>query len=215
MSNKRHEKTNNVLALIFTVLLAFALWFFLFSPWTKGMVNFWIAISLASLVLSIIALSRRKQIISELKINWQAIVAGIFIAAALWGVFWVGDKISSMMFSFEKSQVASIYSMRDGHSKWLIATLLLLIMGPAEEIFWRGYLQKTLQTIISPNAGFVTSVILYSLAHLWSFNFMLIMAALVAGLVWGTIYRFFPKSLPALIISHSLWDVMVFVVFPI
>lgn len=215
MSNKRHEKTNNVLALIFTVLLAFALWFFLFSPWTKGMVNFWIAISLASLVLSIIALSRRKQIISELKINWQAIVAGIFIAAALWGVFWVGDKISSMMFSFEKSQVASIYSMRDGHSKWLIATLLLLIMGPAEEIFWRGYLQKTLQTIINPNAGFVTSVILYSLAHLWSFNFMLIMAALVAGLVWGAIYRFFPKSLPALIISHSLWDVMVFVVFPI
>lgn len=215
MSNKRHEKTNNVLALIFTVLLAFALWFFLFSPWTKGMVNFWIAISLASLVLSIIALSRRKQIISELKINWQAIVAGIFIAAALWGVFWIGDKISSMMFSFEKSQVASIYSMRDGHSKWLIATLLLLIMGPAEEIFWRGYLQKTLQTIISPNAGFVTSVILYSLAHLWSFNFMLIMAALVAGLVWGAIYRFFPKSLPALIISHSLWDVMVFVVFPI
>lgn len=215
MSNKRHEKTNNVLALIFTVLLAFALWFFLFSPWTKGMVNFWIAISLASLVLSIIALSRRKQIISELKINWQAIVAGIFIAAALWGVFWIGDKISSMMFDFEKSQVASIYSMRDGHSKWLIATLLLLIMGPAEEIFWRGYLQKTLQTIISPNAGFVTSVILYSLAHLWSFNFMLIMAALVAGLVWGAIYRFFPKSLPALIISHSLWDVMVFVVFPI
>lgn len=215
MSNKRHEKTNNVLALIFTVLLAFALWFFLFSPWTKGMVNFWIAISLASLVLSIIALSRRKQIISELKINWQAIVAGIFIAAALWGVFWIGDKISSMMFDFEKSQVASIYSMRDGHSKWLIATLLLLIMGPAEEIFWRGYLQKTLQTIINPNAGFVTSVILYSLAHLWSFNFMLIMAALVAGLVWGAIYRFFPKSLPALIISHSLWDVMVFVVFPI
>lgn len=215
MSNKRHEKTNNVLALIFTVLLAFALWFFLFSPWTKGMVNFWIAISLASLVLSIIALSRRKQIISELKINWQAIVAGIFIAAALWGVFWIGDKISSMMFDFEKSQVASIYSMRDGHSKWLIAMLLLLIMGPAEEIFWRGYLQNTLQTIINPNAGFVTSVILYSLAHLWSFNFMLIMAALVAGLVWGAIYRFFPKSLPALIISHSLWDVMVFVVFPI
>lgn len=215
MSNKLHEKTYNVLALILTVLLAFAPWFFLFSPWTKGMVNFWIAISLASLVLSIIALSRRKQIISELNINWQSIVAGIFIAAALWGVFWIGDKVSSMMFDFEKSQVASIYSMRDGHSKWLIAMLLLLIMGPAEEIFWRGYLQKTLQTIINPNAGFVTGVVLYALAHLWSFNFMLIMAALVAGLVWGAIYRFFPKSLPALIISHSLWDVMVFVVFPI
>ena len=197
------------------VLLAFTLWFFLFSPWTKGMVNFWIAISLASLVLSIIALSIRKQIISELKFNWQSFVAGIFIAAALWGVFWLGDKISSMMFGFEKSQVASIYSMRDGHNKWLIAMLLLLIMGPAEEIFWRGYVQKTLQTIINPNAGLIIGVILYSLAHIWSFNFMLIMAALVAGLVWGAIYRFFPKSLPALIISHSLWDVMVFVVFPI
>ena len=215
MPNKCHENTYNVLTLIFMVLLAFALWFFLFSPWTKGMVNFWIAISLASLILSIIALSIRKQIISELKFNWQSFVAGIFIAAALWGVFWLGDKISSMMFGFEKSQVANIYSMRDGHNKWLIAMLLLLIMGPAEEIFWRGYVQKTLQTIINPNAGLIIGVILYSLAHIWSFNFMLIMAALVAGLVWGAIYRFFPKSLPALIISHSLWDVMVFVVFPI
>jgi membrane protease YdiL (CAAX protease family) len=44
---------------------------------------------------------------------------------------------------------------------------------------------------------------------------MLVMAALVAGAVWGFIYRICPKALPALIISHALWDALVFVIMPI
>ena len=47
------------------------------------------------------------------------------------------------------------------------------------------------------------------------FNFMLVMAALVAGAVWGLIYRLCPKALFALIVSHALWDVLVFVLIPI
>jgi len=55
----------------------------------------------------------------------------------------------------------------------------------------------------------------YALVHVWSFNFMLVMAALVAGMVWGLIYRINPKALPALVVSHALWDALVFVVWPI
>ena len=44
---------------------------------------------------------------------------------------------------------------------------------------------------------------------------MLVMAALVAGFVWGLLYRLRPDWLPALIISHAVWDACVFVVFPI
>jgi hypothetical protein len=41
------------------------------------------------------------------------------------------------------------------------------------------------------------------------------MAALVAGGVWGLIYRFCPKALPALVVSHAIWDALVFVIIPI
>lgn len=43
---------------------------------------------------------------------------------------------------------------------------------------------------------------------------MLIVAAGVVGGCWGLIYRFFPRSLTALIISHAVWDACTFVLFP-
>ena len=44
---------------------------------------------------------------------------------------------------------------------------------------------------------------------------MLVMAALVAGVVWGGLYRLYPRRMWAIIVSHAVWDVAVFVWFPI
>ena len=63
--------------------------------------------------------------------------------------------------------------------------------------------------------GFVVTTLIYALVHAGSLNFMLIMAALVAGAAWGLLYRLFPKNFAAIIISHALWDVAVFIWFPI
>lgn len=87
--------------------------------------------------------------------------------------------------------------------------------SPAEEIFWRGYIQKNLSLTWTPDRGFIITILIYSLVHLSKFNFMLIMAAAVAGFVWGLAYRFFPERLGAIIISHALWDCAVFIRFPI
>ena len=86
---------------------------------------------------------------------------------------------------------------------------------PAEEIFWRGYVQNALSKRWSPNVGFIVTTLVYALVHIWSFNFMLVMAALVVGAIWGLAYRLYPQKLGALIVSHAVWDVAVFVVFPI
>ena len=40
-------------------------------------------------------------------------------------------------------------------------------------------------------------------------------AAAVCGVCWGLFYRFFPRHLPALALSHALWDALAFVVAPI
>ena len=143
------------------------------------------------------------------------ILSGIGIAVGLWGIFWLGDKISSWLFDFARPQVDAIYGIKNGASPWLLSALLLVLIGPAEEIFWRGYVQHSLSLRFGQNAGFVIATALYASVHIPSCNFMLVMASLVVGVVWGLLYRFFPDRFPAVIVSHALWDAAVFVWLPI
>lgn len=196
------------------LLVAFVAWFWMFSPWTAEIFPLWPSMALVSVVLLLIAAPWRSR--GEASGGWgRQLLLGVAIAALLWGVFWVGDRVSSWLFDFARPQVEAVYSMRGGMPSWLVALQLLLLTGPAEELFWRGYVQRTLSARWNANAGFVVTTALYTLIHIWSFNFMLIMAALTCGLVWGGLYRLRPQWLPALVVSHGLWDACVFVVFPI
>ena len=207
--------------LLAAVLVAAAFWFYMFSPWTQGRPNFWLLMSSAAIVLSSLCLAftpDRKALLKVEKPVLQ-ILAGVAIAFALWGVFWIGDKLSALLFGFARAEVDAVYAMKTGLPGWGIALLLLLLIGPAEELFWRGYVQRTLSAILpgkrAADAALLITVAVYALVHIWSFNFMLVMAAMVAGAVWGLIYRLRPSLLPALIISHALWDALVFVIIPI
>ena len=139
--------------LIFTILLAAVLWTVMFSPWTAPFVNFWWMMTGSALTLSVFATLFNPGWWREVKWSLPNVLLGIGIAVALWGVFWLGDKVSSWMFDFARPQVDSIYGMKEGESPWLLAALLLLLIGPAEEIFWRGYVQRTLSKRWNPNAG--------------------------------------------------------------
>ena len=209
---------NSQFSILNSILVAAGLWFFMFSPWTAGLTNFWLTMTASALLLIFMAwrLGRDSQFsIFNFQFSIYQLLLGLALAAALWGVFWVGDKLSSLLFGFARGQVDSIYDMKTGLQPWLIALLLFLIIGPAEELFWRGFIQHELSLRWGENWGFVATTAIYTLIHLWSFNFMLIMAALVCGIVWGGIYRLKPKWLPALVVSHAVWDACVFVVFPI
>ena len=201
--------------LIFTILLAAVLWTVMFSPRTAPFVNFWWMMTGSALMLSGLATLFNPGWWREVRWNMPNVLLGIGIAVALWGVFLLGDKVSSWMFDFARPQVDSIYGMKEGESPWLLAALLLLLIGPAEEIFWRGYVQRTLSKRLNPNVGFVAATLIYALVHAGSCNFMLVMAALVVGAAWGALYRFFPNRFAAIILSHAVWDVAVFIFFPI
>lgn len=189
----------------------------MFSPWTAGIVNFWIEMSFSAIVLTSLVLTFSPDVKGLLREGKPAgqISAGIMIAVILWGVFWLGDFLSSRMFDFAPQQVGDVYSMKEGTAPWLVAVLLLLLIGPAEELFWRGYVQRTLTGLCGGDKAFILTTAVYALVHIWSFNFMLVMAALVAGAVWGFLYRLRPSLLPALIVSHAVWDALVFIILPI
>jgi membrane protease YdiL (CAAX protease family) len=205
--------------LVLSLLVAALLWFIMFSPWTSPHINFWPCMTASAIVLTCFAFAfgGSKSIGTESDLSGAktaTVLMGILIAASLWGVFWVGDKLSQLLFSFSRAQVNLIYNIKGNVSPTLLALLLLFVIGPAEEIFWRGYVQRTLSKYRSPFVAFLLTTACYTAVHLPSGNFMLIMAALVCGIVWGGLYWLMPQNLKAIIISHALWDAAAFVWLP-
>ncbi len=197
------------------LLAATVLWFLMFNPWITMPVDFWTMMTFSGCTLFMMALFIDRSWFEDIKISWSGFFVGIVLALVLWGIFWVGDKVATWIFPFARPQVDTIYNMKESQSEWIIGLLLLFIIGPAEEIFWRGFIQRNISHQWSVDMSFVVTLLVYGLVHIWKFNFMLVMAALVCGFVWGLAYRLWPKQLFALIVSHAVWDTLVFVVWPL
>jgi uncharacterized protein len=197
--------------LIATVILAASLWFVTFYlTWS----TFWIKISVSAASLAILSFWLQRGRKQDLKFNAAAFLLGLLSAAALYLIFWVGNAVATLLMSFAGQQVAGVYDKGAGTPMWLIALLLFFITGPAEEIYWRGYLQKNLMARFGQWQGWLLATVIYAGVHIWSFNFMLIGAAFVAGAFWGVMYLRI-KNLAPVIISHSIWSTVIFAVFPI
>lgn len=191
------------------------MWFVLFSPWTKSLINFWIGMTLfsASLALTSLVLARDKTAeIFEFKRSY--IWIGIISAAILYLIFFIGDMAVRSLFDFAKVEIENIYSTKSQASTIKIGLLLLFVIAPAEEIFWRGFVQRRYSERWGKWRGLVLAVMLYSLVHIWSFNLMLIAAAMVAGIFWSLLYLKYNSIVPG-IISHAVWDLFIFVIYPI
>lgn len=211
----KHQHTSAMKPVVFSVLWAFVLWTLMFAPFSAPFFNFWLVMTIAALSLSTCATIFMPQWWRRLRFSPSNILIGIGIAVVLWLFFWIGDKIASFLFSTARPEINAIYGIKGGISPYLLSLLLLFVIGPAEEIFWRGFVQERLSQRWGLNKGFIIATALYTSVHIASCNFMLIMAALVAGASWGLLYRFFPQRYTAIIVSHALWDAAVFVWFPI
>lgn len=186
----------------------------MFSPWTAHYVNFWLMMSISAVVLlTASTIIQRKDLAEIYGFKTSYILIGIFSAFVLYMVFFVGNFVASQLFSFARGQINGIYDLRKQSTPVVIGFLVFLI-GPAEEIFWRGVVQHTTAHRLNPIKGCLIASLLYALAHIWAFNFMLIMAALVCGLFWGLVYMKYRSLWPG-IISHALWDLFIFVLLPV
>lgn len=190
-------------------------WFFMFSPLTAGSVNFWLMMTIAAGSLTALALiSDRRELGRLYTFEPRWILIGLVSAAALYMLFLVGDRLSSLLFDFAKPQVSGIYSTRTQASPFIVGTLLLLWIGPAEEIFWRGFAQRRMAEALGRWRGYILTTTVYAAVHLWAFNFMLFMAALICGIFWGWMYMRYRSVWPGLI-SHAVWDLVIFVLLPV
>lgn len=194
------------------VCLAFAA-----VSWTAvfglGLINFWLGLGGAASVLAALSVFWGGAPFSRKEITVRNTLWGIAGAVALYAIFAMGRYVSLHILPFAGEQIGLIYTIRHEAHPTLIALVLLCITSPAEEIFWRGFLLRWSAGRFGAFRGWILASGLYMLVHLASGNFMLLGAALVAGLFWGLMYLGL-KSLYPCIISHALWTVGIFLLFP-
>lgn len=202
--------------MIVGLALAAPLWWIMF---VHPPLNFWILMAGSTLTLSIIGLTADPGMLRGW--NPRMIALGIGSALILWGVFWTGNELLQLINAHiyqilpERSmQLQSVYANRDAMPQPLLILLLAFPVGFGEEVFWRGLVQKQLQNRLSDRTGYAGAVALYTGVHLVTGNSLLIIAALVCGLYWGAIYWKTRSLVPALI-SHMIWDPLIFVLFPL
>jgi len=91
---------------------------------------------------------------------------------------------------------------------------MTLLIGPGEELFWRGFLQRRLQSHKGPFTGLLLSTAVYTLVHVGSGNLMLVLAAGICGLFWGYLYLR-TGSIVINVVSHTAWDIAIFLLLPL
>ena len=128
------QKQNNAF-IILSLIMATILWYVMFviKP-----INFWVEMSISILILVITAFLSGYRFPQLKKIEFRHVVIGVVSAVILYFVFYVGNIVSGYLFPFKDAQVLSVYSNRSQGSLVWIGLLLLFIIGPGEEIFWRG-----------------------------------------------------------------------------
>ena len=177
--------------------------------------NFWLKITTTVCVLCAGSFTAAGFPIRRLHHPVREAAIGIAAAVVLYGIFWLGDFVAASLFGFAPKQVEAIYAIKQLGHPWLVAAVLLLVTSPGEELFWRGYVLREAVKRWGEWRGFLVGAGVYGAVHIPSCNLMLVMAALVAGIFWCALCQWRKGDLTACIVSHALWTVGVFLVFPI
>src|SRR6202521_4221865 len=138
---------------------------------------------------------------------------GLGSAAGLYAIFQVGDRMARQIMPAGDREIGRIYELRTAAPRAAIATALGLVIGPGEELFWRGLVQRGLMRRYGRIRGTLIASSIYGGVHLVSANLTLTGAAATAGLYWGALYAKEQRLAP-LIISHVSWDIWIFLIAP-
>jgi CAAX protease family protein len=166
--------------------------------------RFWDRMTATGLTLGALALIGEPEA-RRVRIGPREAAFGLASAAALYAIFRGGDALARDAMPRGAQEIGEVYGLRALKPRDELGLRLGLVIGPAEELFWRGFVQA--------RAGFVSAAALYGGAHLVSENATLVGAATVAGAYWGLL-RALGMPLGALIVSHVAWDIWIFLVAP-
>ncbi len=174
--------------------------------------RFWQRMTATGLALGSVALAAEPEL-RRLKPKAKDVAQGLASAAGLYAVFQVGDRAARRIIPTGGEDIDHVYALRQLRSRPELAARLAFVIGPAEELFWRGLVQRRLGRRSGPWRGAALASAAYGGAHVATGNLTLIGAAGVAGAYWSALAAA-GLSMPALIVSHVAWDIWIFLIAP-
>jgi len=135
------------------------------------------------------------------------IAAGLAAAIALYGATAGVVAVLKLTWAPWADWAGRLLRWKEGHGPlFLWATLPVIVAG--EEFLWRGAVTRLAAERMGRAGGLLAGAAVYALAHLASFNPLLLAAAFLCGLFWGWLYLA-TDDLTAPLVCHLAWDVAV------
>ncbi len=176
--------------------------------------RFWQRMTATGVALGGLALATEPQLRARVRRPRQRDAAiGLGAAAGLYVVFRFGDRMARRIMPKGALEIDQAYALRALRPTPEIAARLAFVIAPAEELFWRGFVQRRLQRKLGRWKGAAVASWVYGGAHLATANLTLVGAATTAGAFWSALEAA-GVSMPALIASHVAWDVWIFLLQP-
>ena len=151
---------------------------------------------------------------SKLKFSGLRIAIGAATAVLLYGIFFLGN-LAVMNLNLPGIQATNEQTIYGLFSNVPLPLLVIVLALDAIgfEYYFRGNLQQQFSNKIGVGAVFLVAVIDAAI-HISTLNPLFPATVIIADSVWGLNY-YFTKDLYSNIVSHFVWDLLIFVVFPI
>lgn len=174
--------------------------------------SFWISFSLALFVMLLYAL------IFE-RINWEkptrklcriGIISGVY----LYLLFFLGKQMIFVLYPTLLIELENLYRIVKPVQLWHYFVLFLIVI-PSEEIFWRGFIfQQLTNWRLKPTIAILLATLFYTTANIFAGSTLLLVATIMAGIVWSTLYHY-TKNIWTVLLSHVIFDLLLLVLFPL
>ncbi len=185
---------------------AVGLWAFLFRRSSDGLwPRTWVTASvlIAYSILSLSLTHRLDDLIGPVSV--VPVAAGLGVGVAWLVATHIGHAVLCRLVPGFLEQVSDLYSLREGDR---VATIVvpLTLMGAAEELFFRGFVQDRI--------GLIAAVAIYAGVQLVVGKWVLTLAGALGGAVWGVLF-WWQGGIIAPVIAHVLWTGILTLAWPL
>jgi membrane protease YdiL (CAAX protease family) len=181
---------------------------------STGALGIWLAIGGAAVGLGVVVFvldhaAALRSLQPSARMAFVGAAAGCLMATATYVLYPALARLSPFIATDTARLYASFRALPP-----IIASLALLPVIIGEELVWRGVVQTELVRRLGPGAGVALAASAYALAHAPLGSPVLVVAALLCGMAWGTL-RAATRSLVPSSLAHLVWDVLVLLWLPL
>ncbi|QUG40905.1 CPBP family intramembrane metalloprotease [Psychrobacillus sp. INOP01] len=192
--------------LVLSLILAYCLSWITFS--NEKVFWYFYTFSVFFLMAAFFYFSKMEEDNNSIRLSFLGIMFGLLSYAGILGTYLIMD----MGPAYLTNSIDKFLSHYGPTAIWHYL-LLIFIIAPGEEVFWRGLIQQQLKKYMQPKFAVILSSLLFGLSFIFTGFWIGILGGFFVGLVFGILYEW-KKSITAIVLAHITLLVLLFLVLP-